>query len=275
MSKNNTERKRRYRSDGSSIWGKRSIDGPGVWVSCVKGKEKQTVGELYDLFEQLASELYPELGTGNAGAGNEEETATNSDQEEEEDLEKQLAKELAAMKKPRKQQIFANCQTNTTLVFISCKPPVDPVRLVLRHIENVEKTGVTNTRFTQRLTPITNSCVANVPEITSLFKRVLKSFLEEDPERIKSSYKIELRSRNHNTLTRQQFIDTIAVCVPPEFTVDLENPKIFILVEVFKSVCGISIVEDYYKHTKFNVMEIANAKNEVEKFKEGEGRVLD
>lgn len=39
--------------DGSSIWGKRSIDGPGVWVSCVKGKEKQTVGELYDLFEQV------------------------------------------------------------------------------------------------------------------------------------------------------------------------------------------------------------------------------
>lgn len=55
---------------------------------------------------KLASELYPELGTGNAGTGNEEETATNSDQEEEEDLEKQLAKELAAMKKPRKQQIF-------------------------------------------------------------------------------------------------------------------------------------------------------------------------
>lgn len=47
-------------------------------------------------------------------------------------------------------------------------------------------------------------------------------------------YKIELRSRNHNTLTRQQLIDTIAACVPPEFTVDLEDPKVFVLVEVFK-----------------------------------------
>jgi hypothetical protein len=39
--------------DGTPIWGKRSIDGPGIWISCVKGKEKQTVGELYDLFESV------------------------------------------------------------------------------------------------------------------------------------------------------------------------------------------------------------------------------
>jgi tRNA acetyltransferase TAN1 len=57
--------------DGTAIWEKRSIDGPGIWVSCetssrivseaspefetsgVKGKEKQTVGELYDLFESV------------------------------------------------------------------------------------------------------------------------------------------------------------------------------------------------------------------------------
>ena len=40
--------------DGTPIWGKRAIDGPGIWVSCVKGKEKQTVGELYDLFEGVS-----------------------------------------------------------------------------------------------------------------------------------------------------------------------------------------------------------------------------
>ena len=40
--------------DGTPIWGKRAIDGPGIWASCVKGKEKQTVGELYDLFESVS-----------------------------------------------------------------------------------------------------------------------------------------------------------------------------------------------------------------------------
>ena len=41
-----------------------------------------------------------------------------------------------------------------------------------------------------------------------------------------------------------------------------------------KSVCGISIVRDYYEHLKFNVMEIAKVRNETEGFKDGEGRVV-
>lgn len=39
--------------DGTQLWSKRTIDGPGIWVTCVKGKEKQTVGELMDVFESV------------------------------------------------------------------------------------------------------------------------------------------------------------------------------------------------------------------------------
>jgi len=37
----------------------------------------------------------------------------------------------------------------------------------------------------------------------------------------------------------------------------------------------VSIVEDYYQSQKFNVMELANAHNEPERFQKGEGRVQD
>lgn len=89
-------------------------------------------------------------------------------------------------------------------------------------------------------------------------------------------YKIEIRMRNHTTIPRATLIQHVAQCVPEEHTVALENPEVFILVEVFKvcsskiyilavyaasqSVCGVSVVEDYYKMLKFNVMEIAKAK---------------
>ena len=82
--------------------------------------------------------------------------------------------------------------------------------------------------------------------------------------------------------------------------VDLDDAEIFFLVEIFKvrthfrprgrgghdkkihidgvmnvqqSVCGVSVVTDYYELQKFNVMEIANEKNGEGKFREGEGRV--
>jgi len=121
------------------------------------------------------------------------------------------------------------------VIFISCKAPVDPVELVLRHIENVEQTGITHTRYAHRLTPVSNTCVANVSEIKSLTQRVLKPFLltQKDPDE-NCRYKIELKVRNHNTLSRQTLIDTVVSCVPSGWTVDLENAEIFFLMEVFK-----------------------------------------
>ncbi|KZV63099.1 hypothetical protein PENSPDRAFT_678111 [Peniophora sp. CONT] len=247
--------KKKYRSDGTPTWAKRVIDGPGVWVTCVKGKEKQAVGELYDLFEKVASEIWPELDAPDVDAADEDEDL-------EVDLEKQIAEEMSAMKRPRREQRFVNCQTSTTcVVFISCKAPIDPVELVLRHVQNVEDTGVTHTRYTQRLTPVIHTVAANEPEIKSLAQRALKHFFASNPERA-YRYKVELRIRSHNTLSRQTILDTIVSCVPEDWTVDLEGAEAFILVEVFKSVAGISIVTGYYEKLKFNVMEIAKANGE-------------
>lgn len=36
--------------------------------------------------------------------------------------------------------------TIETVVFISCKPPVDPVELVVKYVNDVQNTGVTRTR---------------------------------------------------------------------------------------------------------------------------------
>jgi len=248
------KRKKKYRSDGTPIWGKRHVEGPGVWVSCVKGKEKQTVGEVYELFDSIASELWPIVDAAH------EYHSENEEPDTELSLEAQVANEVSAMKRPRSQnpaQRFANCQTNTPcVIFISCKPPVDPVELVVKYIKTVETTGVPRTRYTHRLVPVSGTCVANLPEIQALCRHTFKSFFDRHGDS-KFKYKIELRVRNHTTIPRPTLIQHVAQCVPEGHTVDLENPQIFILVEVFKSICGISIVEDYYRLQKFNVMEIA------------------
>lgn len=261
-----SNRKRRYRNDGTPLWGKQSIDGPGVWVSCVKGKERQTVGELYDLFESLASELWPEAT----------EDIYDGFQEAEGSLEDQISQELAAIKRPRKDQRFANSQTNTPcVVFISCKPPVDPVKLVTTHVQNVKHSGITRTKYTHRLIPVSGSCAANILEIESLCHRIFESFFDVQDPLQKFRYKIDARIRNHTTLSRPTLIQAIAGCVPQGHTVDLGNPEVFVLVEVFKNVCGVSVVKDYYYLQKFNVMEIANETSSAGRFREGEGRVHD
>lgn len=270
-------RKRKYRSDGvSPTWVKRTIEGPGIWATCVKGKEKGTVGELYDLFESLAADMWPVEGYDSSA--NDRDNGSDAD-ENEDDLETQIAKEVAALKRPKVEKRFANCLTNTQcVIFMSCKPPVDPVKLVMQHVDNVQKTGVTRTKYTHRLTPVSGTCVANLPELHSLCRRTVAAYSAQDnsegsPRARK--YKVELRVRNHNTLTRMEIIQEVAKCMPSNYTVDLDNPDVFVLVEVFKSTFGMSIVEDYYRFQKFNVMELANAHNEPERFEKGAGRVQD
>ena len=50
----------------------------------------------------------------------------------------------------------------------------------------------------------------------------------------REQYKIELRIRNHSTLTRQTLVEAVADSVPKQLKVDLEAPEVFVLVEVFK-----------------------------------------
>lgn len=40
--------------------------------------------------------------------------------------------------------------------------------------------------------------------------------------------------RNHSTLARPEIIQELAKCVPEAHRVDLEDPDVFVLIEVFK-----------------------------------------
>ncbi|KII85174.1 hypothetical protein PLICRDRAFT_57116 [Plicaturopsis crispa FD-325 SS-3] len=259
----NHAKRKKYRSDGAPTWTRKHIEGPGVWVTCVKGKEKQAVGELYDLFDSVAAELWPEDGV---GSGSEED-------DEDEDLETQIAKELSSLKRPRKEQRFIQCKTEIPCVlFISCKAPVDPVKLVRTHLEVVQSTGASRTKYTQRLVPVSATCAANIPEIVLLAKQTIASFFSEHPDE-HFTYKIDMRMRSHAALSRATVLQEIAQCMPEGNTVQLEDPEACILVEIFKGACGMSMVRGYHRLLKFNVMELANAKHAEEQFGEAGTRV--
>ncbi|KAJ8519042.1 hypothetical protein ONZ45_g3956 [Pleurotus djamor] len=157
------------------------------------------------------------------------------------------------------------------VVFIACRPPVDPVTMVVSHVENVQRTGISRTRYTHRLVPSSNTCAANLPDITNLCKEVFDQFFQNNPG--PSSYKIELRIRNHTTHTRDLLIPHIAACLPNNLTVKLDDPEVFILVEIFKSVCGIGVVKDYYRFQKFNIMEVGKSKGIDDNFRSVGGRL--
>ncbi|CAE6478731.1 unnamed protein product [Rhizoctonia solani] len=259
-----------YKSSVRGIASRRAIDGPGIWAMTVKGKEKQATNELYEIIESISNRIWPKPPPTT------EATAEASDDgsDEEEDIEKQLAKELSNINKPKAKDTadrrIATCPTETAcVIYIATKPPIDPVEVVLEHMKQVSQTGVSGTRALVRLVPASVICPANMPAITSLATDLFtKSFAGEAMEPKK--YKIELRIRSHKVLTRDEMIKAIAQCVPSDkgHTVDLTNQDTTILVELFKGICTISVVPNYEKYKRFNVVQIVQ---EEHKKKEGQG----
>ncbi|GAB1521631.1 hypothetical protein RhiTH_004728 [Rhizoctonia solani] len=247
-----------YKSSLGGIPSRRVIDGPGIWAMTVKGKEKQATNELYEIIELISDRLWPKPVPTT-------EAVTEADEEEEEgdeDIEKQLAKELSDINKPKPKDStdrrIAICPTDTAcVIYIATKLPIDPVQVVLQHMEQVTQTGVSGTRALVRLVPASGICAANMPAITLLATELFtKPFGGEIIEPKK--YKIELRVRSHKVLTRDEVIKGIAQCVPSGkgHTVDLTNQDTTILVELFKGICTIAVVSDYEKYKRFNVVQI-------------------
>lgn len=139
------------------------------------------------------------------------------------------------------------------------------MKLALYYFNQIERTGVTRTKHVYRLTPATDTCVASVPEILILARKIISAGFASLPAKPDGSrkyrFKVELSIRNHNKIQKAELIPQLAQCVPSEdgHTVDLDHPEIVIFVQVLKSVCGISVMTDYTRFRRFNVVQVGEA----------------
>jgi len=219
------------------------IIGPGVWITCHIGKEKQCVAEVSNIFHAVVEKLW---------FCSEDRPYLDDDI----DIEERICLELEALKVAPSQRPFWSCKTNTQcLIWIRCNPPVDPVQLVLSYLHQVQVSRTSRTRYVQRFTPISASGVASLAGLRDVAEKVIPdgfALWSQGP----CTYKIEINFRNHNALDKQKAIDEILIHVPPGNKIQLDNPQLVIIAEIFKNVCGLSVVPEFYPLQKFNPTKI-------------------
>lgn len=115
-----------------------------------------------------------------------------------------------------------------------------------------------NTRYTQKLSPITFSVSASIEELGKLAKKVLKPHFHNETDQKPVSFAIKVTTRNFNTLTKGEIIQKVAESVGRDHghKVDLKKYDKLILVECFKSNIGMSVVNNYEKYQRFNLQQI-------------------
>ncbi|KAJ1916112.1 hypothetical protein IWQ60_008214 [Tieghemiomyces parasiticus] len=209
----------------------------GVLVTCIRTKEKRCTQEMLDLFATYLPQLYPDLW---ATAAEEEDQAEGKETEPAGavSLEEEIAREVAELKRPLIHRFFTPLPTLT-----ECTKP---------------------TRFANRLIPVTDTCLASLPDITKMAKSLLAPAFHQ-PDNPSRTFAIIPKIRNNQKVDRTALIETVAGLVGPAHTVNLEDPTYFIIVEVLKSVCMMSVVTDYYRYRKYNLFSLCDPSRKEEK----------
>lgn len=226
----------------------------GVYATCNRGREQGCRKELMALFSDRIAQWYPDWED---GEDSEEEKVETKELSVEEKIKQELS-ELESLEKKSSlaivQPIDLGCEC---LVFLKTKKPIEPSELVHRICEEAASLKSKNTRFTQKLTPITYSVSASMEELVKLAKKVLQPHFHAENQK-PVTFAIQVTRRNFNTIEKDEIIKTIANCVGRDHghKVDLKKYEKLIMVECYKNNIGMSVVSDYLKYEKYNLQQI-------------------
>ncbi|KAJ3307196.1 THUMP domain-containing protein 1, partial [Blyttiomyces sp. JEL0837] len=182
----------------------------GAIVFCHLNKEKQSIAELFSLFGEYADEFYgPEV---KKIQQNDDDDGDN----DEEDIEDALKREIEQSKSD------SNMDSS-----------IEPVSFISRILNDLDQTKKKKTRFSQRVLPIIDTCSANMDHIMKMANQIIPNYFHKsDDSSLK--YSVIFNRRNNDKITREELIPQLANLVGDRHKVDLKNPDIVILVEVFK-----------------------------------------
>ncbi|KAL3426209.1 THUMP domain-containing protein [Phlyctema vagabunda] len=227
----------------------------GIWATCARGQEGRATEELKAIFDDCAERFY---GIAPAGEGIDED---------EDDIEVSIEKEISSLtQKKGITKTFSPVHLDIICVlFFKTQPSIDAVEFVHRLCEDaVSNPAHRRSKYVNRLTPMTLIGKATERGLEELGTSVLAKHFQlagQDTANLEDAtpctYAIRPTIRNHNTLKRDVVIKQIAGLVSERHKVDLTKPDKVIIVEIYQTVCGISVVgSDWDALKRFNLAEL-------------------
>eukprot|EP01102_Stenamoeba_stenopodia_P003647 TRINITY_DN13818_c0_g1_i1.p1 TRINITY_DN13818_c0_g1~~TRINITY_DN13818_c0_g1_i1.p1 ORF type:complete len:307 (-),score=120.56 TRINITY_DN13818_c0_g1_i1:265-1185(-) len=181
-------------------------------------------------------------------------TTTNADI----DIEKQIAKELEELSSTssRSNRKFTPIDTGCSgVVFLRFDDETlpSPIEFLKAIVRDLEETKEAKTRFIHRIVPIEKTCKASAANIEAVCRDLLKEFFDRTSSPF-VSYCVLFSNRNNSSIRKQECLNRIVKTVPfARAVVNLNDPRMVIVVEVCKNLCGIGVVDNYPSFHKFSV----------------------
>eukprot|EP00053_Salpingoeca_punica_P005578 m.55356 g.55356 ORF g.55356 m.55356 type:complete len:324 (-) comp13307_c0_seq1:148-1119(-) len=228
----------------------------GLLLTCNDtSKEGVAVRETLGLLKQFVDEeqqakQQPEDG---ATTGNGQGGATSVADELQRELEELRNSGKSDKGGAAKPQQYRRIDTSSRgLIFLDCST-TDPTVAAQKIFQGIIASGKPHCRFLSRLTPITHVCQANMEEIKLNTTRMLQATLL-DKGCPASTFAIQYKARN-TTLKREDVITEVATIAADggRHTVDLDNARYNIFVEIMTTMCGLGVVTDYHEQSRYSM----------------------
>ncbi|GAB7356983.1 hypothetical protein MBLNU459_g7819t2 [Dothideomycetes sp. NU459] len=213
----------------------------GIWVTCDKGREGKCIGELKDLFNDYAEELY----------GDQLHDAEEKDDSDggEVNIEEEIQAELEGIKKPQTEPLFIPIRLD-----VQCAKTYQVCKASVTDDSNGQGVGGGigeggNGSFGTTLSSGAKDSAQGQRTITNL--TIVNCSLAC------MQFAIRPTLRNHNVLSRDSIIRQTAAAVGAGHKVDLKGYDDLIIVEAYTSICGMSVVpNDFEELKRYNLAEI-------------------
>uniref|UniRef100_A0A4W3I2T5 THUMP domain-containing protein 1 n=1 Tax=Callorhinchus milii TaxID=7868 RepID=A0A4W3I2T5_CALMI len=230
----------------------------GMLITCNMNQRKCTA-EAYSLLNEYADQLYgPEKFAEDDGQSKSE------GEESEDDVETALKKEVNQIYTSTARQLrrFQALESGANNVVFIRTLNIEPDKLVHHILKDLHTTKKKKTRAILRMLPVSGSCKAFMEEIPRYFETFMEPWFKAPK---KATFQIVYKARNNSHMSRDNVIKALAgvvISLNPENKVDLNNPEYTIIVEIIKSVCCVSVVQDYILFRKYNLQEVAKSETE-------------
>jgi len=231
--------------------------GPGMkgFLLTCNNREREATSEAYRLLNDYADEMYgPEI------TQNTDENGSSED-----DIEKAIGKEVNDIKDLKKaKRRFQKVDTRTrNTVFI--KTTLENPHQLLHHIiSDINDKQICKTQHILRIYPVLGTFkISETDKFADEASVFLTPFLGDGDG---WKYTINFKKRNNEFTKRDDILQALSNAIRemnPKNTVDNDSPFYVINVDIFISMCCISIATDFFKFKKYNLQELIKVKDSI------------
>lgn len=201
--------------------------------------------EMRNVLEQYYHELYDT---------HDKKESLEKDLTTEDELESEL-KHLR-ITRPFK-QIRTHCKNSIFLNIVTNFEHVDPVLIIDRFFDEMAEKQTIRTCNTFKVLPILDTFKNNVASAKEAITKLLDERFQGQEAK---NYFIEFQTRGNYKLEsedKQRMIEGVAEAVAqsrPNWQVNRENVHYMIVLVALKNICCLSVVQNYFKRSKYNVI---------------------